>query len=85
MVRAWCVWCELPGPLPKIYYEKGLLWIHEECFQKIIDLHDDIKKVKKLLEKHKDIREIQNFLRRIEEFEKRWKGVQETLKALKLK
>lgn len=75
-----CFWCE-PGNLPKNLREKGFVWIHLDCLQELMDFKDDIKSVQKILKGEKN-ETIESFLKRMQDFDKKWTNITNQLKEL---
>ena len=70
-----------------MYDKNGIVWIHEKCFFEITEMVSDIKKVKKILEgklekwEHPDT--VVSFLKRMDDFRRRWEGSMRLIGKLK--
>lgn len=76
-----CFWCE-EGEVPKYMRKKGYVWIHLRCWTKLNDLRMDIDGVKELLEKRRHTKTIERFLKRMEDFNKKWDAFMDTIKEV---
>ncbi|UCD07128.1 MAG: hypothetical protein JSW41_04855 [Candidatus Aenigmatarchaeota archaeon] len=76
---AFCLWCET-GDEDDL--EDGMFSIHPSCFHKMSDAKDDIKSVKKRLDRGETTEEIVRFIKRMEDFDRRWEGTENLLKEM---
>lgn len=80
MNKAWCIWCENGKQYPTKYKENNIVWIHEKCFEELVDFNEDLEEVKNILERNDKIREVEDFLEQMKVFDSRWKKVKDRLR-----
>jgi len=69
-----------------MHARNGMVWIHESCFLEITDLLGDIKHIRALLDGKEPGPKgdtIEDFLKRTEDFKKRWNNSMELIEKLK--
>ena len=80
-----CFYCE-DGVLPKNLREKGYVWLHLDCFEKLDDLYRDTQHVKKILEgKYRGTKldeNVEKYLKRMQDFEEHWVKLMNKIKKL---
>lgn len=84
-MAAWCCWCESGTTYEssRIFREKGLLWIHETCFRELMEAGDNIKHIREIIEGKAKVDEtVERFLKRVEDFDRRWNNAMKMLKEL---
>ena len=86
MMSKWCIWCETGKEQPDGYY-----WIHQDCADKLMDIDQDVERIKELLEKEKTgksypndkIEAVYEYINRMKKHDERWKKTMELFEKLK--
>lgn len=88
-MKAWCIWCQT-GSLPNPLSEKEMVWIHTECFEQLMDIHNKIEQVTeymkgtlpRLAENGNKIGydSVEQFLVAMDDFNRRWKNTMNLLR-----
>ncbi len=77
MAKTKCVWCEGGNTRPN----SDMLYIHQRCFFHVDDMVDMIKTVKEMLEKGEPLPEIVDFIKRADDFARRWGNVNKLVES----
>lgn len=74
-MKRWCAYCETAMTKPA-----GWGWIHDDCFNRLLDQGIDLERIKSMIKEGKTIDDIKVQLKKMEAFDKRWEG---TVKILR--
>lgn len=91
-MKSWCIWCEEGNYPPAIKNKEPMVWIHADCFEKLLDTHDQIEMAVKYTQGlmpylsesgHKvGYKNFEEFLLGCEEFNRKWNNTKELIKRI---